>query len=163
MVQVRSDTETKPVHRQDINCRFCKILLGEVESQVVYQDQDVFVFLDKRPLFPGHCLVIPRSHYETLLELPQSMIAPMFRVVQVVGQALEEGMMAEGTFIAINNRVSQSISHLHVHVVPRRKHDGLKGFFWPRHPYRDQDHLLKVQQLLRHAMEGILADGDRQP
>ena len=149
------ETETLPAQQLDANCRFCRIVQGEVECYAVYEDQHVVAFLDHRPLFPGHCLIIPKAHHETIVDLPPSMLIPIFSLAQAVARALEETMMAEGTFVAINNHVSQSVPHLHVHVVPRRKQDGLKGFFWPRHPYRDQAHLLSVQQSLRQAIDAI--------
>ena len=92
-------------------------------------------FLDHRPVFPGHCLVVPRAHADTLLELPAETVAPLFTFVQRIARAVERGLGADGTFVAMNNRVSQSVPHLHVHVVPRRKKDGLRGFFWPRQKY----------------------------
>ena len=155
MLQDYFDTESRPARHLDANCRFCRIIQGEVECHAVYEDPHVLAFLDHRPLFPGHCLILPKSHYETLVDLPQSLLIPVFSLAQAVARALEEAMMAEGTFVGINNHVSQSVPHLHVHVVPRRKQDGLKGFFWPRHPYRDQAHLVSVQQSLRQAIEEI--------
>lgn len=94
-------------------------------------------FLDHRPLFPGHCLLIPRAHYETLGDLPPELAAELFAQARRLSLVVEEALSAEGSFVAINNRVSQSVPHVHVHVVPRRKGDGLKGFFWPRRKYRD--------------------------
>ena len=92
-------------------------------------------FLDRRPLFPGHCLLVPKTHYETLTDLPQQLVTDLFTNAQVLARAVEKAMEAEGTFVAINNRISQSVPHLHVHVVPRRRNDGLRGFFWPRQGY----------------------------
>jgi histidine triad (HIT) family protein len=109
-------------------------------------------FLDHRPLFPGHCLLITKDHIETLSDLPIPLIAPLFTSAQLLARAVEKGLLVEGTFVAMNNRVSQSVAHLHVHIVPRRKKDGLKGFFWPRQSYRDQEHLTSVQESLRAAI-----------
>ena len=134
------------------NCTFCKIIRGETASHVVYEDETSFAFLDHRPLFPGHCLLATRDHIETLVDLPARLIAPLFANAQLLAQALEKGLLAEGTFVAINNRVSQSVPHLHVHVVPRRKKDGLKGFFWPRQSYRDQEHVARVHESIRTAI-----------
>jgi len=117
------------------NCLFCSIVSGAVKAAVVYKDPDYVVFLDHRPLFPGHCLVVPRTHSETLLELPEQSVGPFFKLVQLIARAVQGAMGAEGTFVAMNNRVSQSVAHLHVHVVPRRRGDGLRGFFWPRTRY----------------------------
>ena len=137
-------------------CKFCRIVQGEIDRHLVYEDELCLAFLDDRPLFPGHCLLIPKSHYETLLDLPPGQVGPLFLKARLLARALEEGLGAAGTFVAINNRISQSVPHLHVHVVPRRPKDGLKGFFWPRHPYRDEEHQREVQQLLRAALARII-------
>ncbi|WDT74451.1 MAG: HIT family protein [Candidatus Manganitrophus sp.] len=141
------------------NCGFCKIIGGEVPSHPVFEDEVSFAFLDHRPLFAGHLLLAPKVHYETLVDLPAGLIAPLFGSAQLLARAVEEGMAAEGTFIAINNRVSQSVPHLHIHVVPRRKGDGLKGFFWPRHAYKNNDEIAQVQQTLRSAIDRIRSAG----
>jgi histidine triad (HIT) family protein len=119
------------------SCVFCQIVAGTLTAAIVYKDEDVLAFLDTRPLFPGHCLLIPRAHFETLTELPADRVAPLFTFARRLAGAVESAMDAEGSFVAINNRVSQSVPHLHVHVVPRRRKDGLKGFFWPRRKYAD--------------------------
>ncbi len=137
------------------NCQFCKIVRGEVQSAVVLEDEVSLSFLDHRPLFPGHCLLVPRDHHETLNDLPVDLIVPLFSNAQLLVRAVEVGLWAEGSFVAINNRVSQSVPHLHIHIVPRRKKDGLKGFFWPRQPYRDNDHLQSVQNSIRAAIAEI--------
>ncbi|MFQ5929891.1 MAG: HIT family protein [Acidobacteriota bacterium] len=120
---------------------------------MVFEDDVSLAFLDLRPLFPGHCLLVPREHYETLIDLTPALITPLFTNAQVLATAVEQALEAEGTFVAINNRVSQSVPHLHIHIVPRRRRDGLKGFFWPRQAYRDEEHILEVQQKLRAAIE----------
>jgi histidine triad (HIT) family protein len=130
------------------DCKFCRI----DPAVAVDETADCLVFLDYRPVFPGHCLVIPKEHYETLADLPVGLIQPLFREVQRVARAVETALGAEGSFVAINNNVSQSIPHLHVHVVPRRRKDGLKGFFWPRQGYRDETHMAEVRDLLRDAL-----------
>jgi histidine triad (HIT) family protein len=134
------------------NCAFCQIIRGEQPACLVFEDDSTLAFLDRRPLFPGHCLLIPKQHYETLPDLPAGLIAPLFAAAQRLAQAVEEGMGAEGTFVAINNRVSQSVPHLHIHIVPRRRKDGLKGFFWPRTRYEDEAAMLAVQQALQAAI-----------
>lgn len=134
------------------DCTFCRIIRGDIAASVVYGDESVLVFLDHRPLFPGHCLVTPRPHVGTLVDLPPDQVAPLFSIVQRVAAAVEIGLGAEGTFIAINNRISQSVPHLHVHVVPRHKKDGLKGFFWPRHPYANDDEMARVAETIRRAI-----------
>jgi histidine triad (HIT) family protein len=137
------------VYNIDRGCKFCKLISGEVYSYMVFEDEVSLAFLDYRPLFHGHCLLVPKDHYETLVDLPANLIAPLFNNVQLLAHAVEKGLRAEGSFVAINNRVSQSVPHLHIHVVPRRRKDGLRGFFWPRHPYKDKDAILKIQNLLR--------------
>jgi len=136
-------------------CLFCRIVSGETEAAVVYEDEESLAFLDHRPLFPGHCLVIPRKHSETLTDLPDSAVGTFFRTVQLLARAVESAMEAEGTFVAMNNRVSQSVPHLHVHVVPRKKKDGLKGFFWPRSKYQSRDEMLEIGQRITTALERL--------
>jgi histidine triad (HIT) family protein len=137
------------------SCAFCKIIRGEIDGHVVFEDEVSLTFLDHRPLFPGHCLLVPRDHHETLADLPVDLIAPVFANVQLLARAVEQSMNAEGTFVAMNNRVSQSVPHLHIHIVPRRKKDGLKGFFWPRQPYKDEGEIKKVQNTLRAAIAAL--------
>ena len=141
-----------PLPSVDATCVFCRIS-GDGQARIVMDTSDVLVLLDHRPLFPGHCLVIPKAHYETLPDLPAGLIQPLFREVQRVASAVETALGAEGSFVAINNKVSQSVPHLHVHVVPRRRKDGLKGFFWPRQNYRDETHMAEVRDLLRKALQ----------
>lgn len=118
-------------------CKFCDIVAGRVEAEVVLTDPTCIAFLDVRPLQPGHCLLVPRDHHETLADLPADLLAPFFSAAQRLGTALESGLGAQGSFMAINNKVSQSVPHLHLHVVPRRPKDGLRGFFWPRRRYSE--------------------------
>ena len=140
---------------RDDNCLFCRIVSGEVPATVVYEDEVSFAFLDHRPLFPGHTLLVPREHVETLAELPASLVEPYFKAAQLLARAVESGLEAEGTFIAMNNRVSQSVPHLHVHVVPRRRKDGLKGFFWPRTKYKGEEEMTVVQKKIASALKRI--------
>jgi len=135
------------------DCTFCKIVRGEVYAIRVYEDESSLAFLDKRPLFPGHCLLVPKEHHKTLGDLPPNIVAPLFSKVQLLSKAVEKGMKAEGTFVAINNRISQSVPHLHIHVVPRRRGDGLKGFFWPRTKYKDESETTEIQRAIRAAIE----------
>jgi len=118
-------------------CVFCAIVAGDLPAHVVAETDDTLAFLDQRPLFPVHTLVVPRQHVVTLRDLPATLLTPFFREVQRVAAAVEDGLEADGTFVAENNVVSQSVAHLHVHVVPRRRKDGLRGFFWPRQRYAD--------------------------
>lgn len=129
----------------DPNCVFCRIVSQEIAAARVYEDRDLIAFLDIRPLFPGHVLLCPRMHCPTFLDLPHELVAPMFTKAQVLTKAVEIALEAEGTFLAINNRISQTVPHLHLHIVPRRRKDGLKGFFWPRSKYQDADAIEAVR------------------
>jgi histidine triad (HIT) family protein len=131
------------------------VIQGAVESYTVFEDAVSVAFLDHRPIFPGHCLLVPKTHYETLLDVPAPLLAPLFANVQLLAQAMETGLQAEGSFVAINTRVSQSVPHLHVHVVPRRRRDGLRGFFWPRQRYEDTAAIVKIQTQLRSAIAAL--------
>jgi len=135
-----------------MSCLFCEIAAGRVAAEIVYEDDLAVAFLDHRPVFPGHVLLVPRNHVTTLAELPAADVGPYFQIVQRLETAVERGMEADGSFIAVNNLVSQSVPHLHVHVVPRRKKDGLKGFFWPRIPYRDDAHRKETAERIRAAL-----------
>jgi len=128
---------------------------GDLSAPVVFADEMSMAFLDHRPLFPGHSLLVPRKHYETLIDLPTKLVKPFFENVQLLARAVEEGMAAEGTFVAMNNRVSQSVPHLHVHIVPRRRKDGLKGFFWPRNKYKSEEEKTIAQQAIQAAVAKI--------
>ncbi len=138
----------------DPHCAFCKIAHHD-DAFRVFEDEHTIAFLDHRPLFPGHCLLISRNHSETIQDLPDSLLAPLFANVRMLSAAVELGMHAEGTFIAANNRVSQSVPHFHMHIVPRTKGDGLKGFFWPRHKYKGPDEIDEVLRALRAAIAQV--------
>jgi histidine triad (HIT) family protein len=139
-----------PVFKE--GCIFCNIIRGAVPCFKVFEDDISLAFLDHRPVFPGHTLLIVKSHIETLLDLPDSLIGPLFINVRRLSQAVTQGMQAEGAFVAINNRVSQSVPHFHAHIVPRRRGDGLKGFFWPRRAYKDQHEIDATLSALRSAI-----------
>ena len=136
----------------DPNCLFCQIVAGERPAHVVLESEHAMAFLDARPLFPGHSLLVPRDHHETLGDLPTPLVAELFVDAQRLARAMEDAMEADGTFVAMNNRVSQSVPHLHVHVVPRRRKDGLRGFFWPRQRYKDDEEMAAVASRLRDAL-----------
>lgn len=119
----------------DPPCVFCDIVAGRADADVVWRDDDVVAFLDRSPLFAGHTLVVPARHVVQLTDLPVDRVGPFFQRVQLIAAALPSALDRPGTFVAMNNIVSQSVAHLHVHVVPRRKGDGLRGFFWPRQKY----------------------------
>ena len=133
---------------KDDNCLFCRIVSGELAATVVYEDEVSVAFLDHRALFHGHTLLVPRTHVETLGDLPVSLVEPFFKTTQLLSLAVEAALDAQGTFVAMNNRVSQSVPHLHVHIVPRTKGDGLKGFFWPRTKYKSDEEMVAVKQLI---------------
>src|SRR5438552_8778505 len=136
-------------------CKLCELVQGKLEAGIVFEDSVSIAFLDHRPLFPGHSLLIPNDHYETLLDLNSSLITSLFSNAQLLSRSMEEGLGAEGSFVAVNNRVSQSVPHFHIHVVPRRKKDGLKGFFCPRQKYQNEAAMREVQNALRSAISGI--------
>jgi histidine triad (HIT) family protein len=135
-----------------MDCLFCRIAAGDEPAYVVWDTPSTVGFLDTRPLFPGHVLVIPRPHVATLLELPDELVEPLFTDVRTITAAVVTAMEAQGSFVAMNNVVSQSVPHLHVHVVPRTKGDGLRGFFWPRRTYDDDAHLAATAEKLRAAL-----------
>ena len=119
------------------DCLFCKIVAGEVASYAVFDSPAVYGFLDTRPVFKGHTLLVPRRHVDTLSDLPDELMPELFGAARSVSDAVRNGLGAQGSFVALNNVVSQSVPHLHMHVVPRTKGDGLRGFFWPRTKYAD--------------------------
>ena len=139
----------------DDSCLFCRIVSGELPATIVYEGDDAIAFLDHRPLFPGHSLLVPREHVETLGDLPSKLVGTYFESAQLLARAVESAMEAEGTFVAMNNRVSQSVPHLHVHVVPRRRKDGLKGFFWPRTKYKSDEEMEDVRRKISAALKKI--------
>jgi histidine triad (HIT) family protein len=130
-------------------CVFCDVVAGVIDAAVVYEDEISLGFLDHRPLFVGHTLLVPRRHFETLGDLPVDLVEPYFRATQVLTAAVRAAMDAQGTFVAINNVVSQSVPHLHVHIVPRRRKDGLRGFFWPRHKYKDHQEMMAAAAAIK--------------
>lgn len=136
-------------------CVFCDVVAGSVDAAIVFRDAVAVGFLDHRPLFLGHVLVVPTVHVDTLVDLPTELVGPFMRRVQAVAGALPPALGAQGTFVANNNVVSQSVPHLHVHVVPRTKGDGLRGFFWPRRRYGDGE-----AARVAGAIAAVLADID---
>lgn len=134
------------------SCIFCRIAAREIPAEIVFEDQHSVAFLDIDPLFPGHTLLVPKRHSETLTDLPAVQVAPLFQNAQILTRAIESAMEADGSFLGVNNRVSQSVPHLHIHIVPRRKKDGLKGFFWPRKKYESDKHLSETAEKIRHEL-----------
>jgi histidine triad (HIT) family protein len=134
-------------------CVFCQIANGGVPAAIVFEDEETIAFLDYRPVFPGHTLLIPRQHLDSLIDVPGPLLAQLSGNARRIAIAMETGLSAEGAFVAINNRVSQSVPHVHIHVVPRTKGDGLRGFFWPRQKYRDPGHIEEVRAALKNALK----------
>ena len=139
-------------------CLFCRIIAGEVAGSFVFEDDEVVGFLDYRPVFKGHTLVLPREHHVTLSDLPAPLLTTVFTAAQRMSAVMPEALDAQGTFVAMNNVVSQSVPHFHVHVVPRTKGDGLRGFFWPRTKYADDAEMKQYADTLR-AGYGALSGG----
>jgi len=135
-------------------CLFCAIVAGRSPAFVVLDEPEVVAFLDVRPLFPGHTLLVPRRHVEVLTDLPADLLGPYFAAAQRLAGAMESVLGAAGSFVAINNKVSQSVPHLHTHVVPRRPKDGLRGFFWPRTRYADEAEAGAMAARLRDGLLG---------
>jgi histidine triad (HIT) family protein len=136
------------------DCAFCEIVAGTRPAHVVFSDEVAIGFLDARPVFKGHVLVAPVAHYVTLADLPTALLGPLFGRVQQVSAAMPAAFGAQGSFVAENNVVSQSVPHLHVHVVPRTKGDGLRGFFWPRGKYADEAEAERYAERLREVLPG---------
>jgi histidine triad (HIT) family protein len=134
------------------DCLFCTILAGGRPATFVLDEPEVAAFLDARPVFKGHVLVVPRGHVETLADLPAAGLPVLFGAVQRLARAVEAGLDADGSFVALNNKVSQSVPHLHVHVVPRRRKDGLRGFFWPRVSYASDAERDEIAGRIRAAL-----------
>jgi histidine triad (HIT) family protein len=138
------------------DCAFCRIAAGEEDAaSIVLSEPHAVAFLDHRPLFPGHCLLVPREHYETLADLPRELLEPFFATAQLLSRAVPEAMGKPGTFVAMNNVVSQSVPHLHVHVVPRKPKDGLRGFFWPRQKYESEQQMIEARDAIRAVLERL--------
>ncbi len=135
------------------SCLFCRIAAKEIPAQIVFEDERSLAFLDIGPLFPGHTLLVPKTHAQTLTDLPEDLTGSLFVNARMMTLAVERAMAAEGSFLGINNRISQSVPHLHIHIVPRRKKDGLRGFFWPRKPYSDDAHLTQTADAIRREVQ----------
>ena len=137
-------------------CIFCKISRKEEPASIIFENDQFISFLDKKPLFPGHCLLIPKTHIENFDKLPKDQIGKFFELSQVLSKAVENSMKAHGTFIANNNKLSQSDPHIQIHVDPRRPKDGLKGFFWPRNSYLSTEHMKQVQEIISRTFDRLL-------
>ncbi|HUR49861.1 MAG TPA: HIT family protein [Acidimicrobiales bacterium] len=141
-------------HATAVSCVFCAVVAGDAEAHLVLDEEHVMAFLDRAPVFHGHVLVVPRPHFQTLPDLPLELLGDLFEAVRRVAGAIEaaSGLGAHGSFVAINNRVSQSVPHLHVHVVPRHRKDGLRGFFWPRQRYAGDEEMAQVAELITRGL-----------
>jgi len=137
------------------SCRFCAIVAGDEPGHVVFEDDVSLAFLDHRPLFPGHSLLVPRQHIETIWDLPDDLIRPLFANARLLSAAIRKAMESQGAFVAVNNIVSQSVPHLHVHAVPRNRKDGLRGFFWPRTKYDGEEHMRATARAVRAAVSEL--------
>jgi len=139
------------------DCVFCSIASGAIPAAMVFSDQTTAAFLDARPVFKGHVLIVPREHVVTLADLPARLIEPYFSTVRLISAAVPAALGSQGTFVAANNVVSQSVAHLHVHVVPRTKGDGLRGFFWPRHKYASdaeaEEYAAKIRAVVSRGLQ----------
>jgi histidine triad (HIT) family protein len=136
------------------DCVFCSIVAGETDAHIVFSDDEAIAFLDNRPLFPGHTLLIPREHHEAIWDVPEALAGRLFVKARALSVAIRDAMAAEGTFVAANSIVSQSVPHFHLHVVPRRRKDGLRGFFWPRQKYADEAEAVAARDAIRAALAG---------
>jgi len=137
------------------DCAFCAIAAGETDAHLVFEDSRTLAFLDSRPLFPGHSLLIPRQHHETVWDLPDDLLEPYFANARLLARAVREAVDAQGAFVAINNVVSQSVPHLHTHLVPRNRKDGLRGFFWPRTKYGSEREAAAAANAVREAVQRL--------
>ncbi|MBI4219866.1 MAG: HIT family protein [Chloroflexi bacterium] len=151
-----------PTQRASGDCAFCAIATHAQEANIVFEDRDSIGFLDRRPVFHGHTLLIPKAHFETLADLPSEVVGPLFGTAQLLALAVQEAMKADGSFLAVNNRISQSVPHLHVHIVPRKQGDGLRGFFWPRTKYLNDGHAEEVRKAIAEAVRGRGSRTDRE-
>jgi histidine triad (HIT) family protein len=143
------------VPKSDPDCRFCQIVDGDESAHLVFEDEVSLGFLDNRPLFPGHTLLVPRDHYETLADLPGNLVGTLFGNARRLSVAVPKAMDKPGSFVALNNVVSQSVPHVHIHVVPRKPKDGLRGFFWPRTRYSSEEEMQRVAKRVRDAVAAI--------
>lgn len=143
--------------KKDRGCAFCKVIRGEAEGYTVFEDGHTVAFFDHRPLMKGHVILVPKKHYETFEDLPKTLVAHLFKNVQLLSRAVEEAMEADGSFVALNNKISQSVPHVHIHVVPRWKKDGLfsRNFVWIRRPYKDEEEMKAIQKKIKDAVEGL--------
>jgi histidine triad (HIT) family protein len=136
-------------------CTFCQIAAGLIPAAMVLDEPNVLAFLDVSPVFAGHVLVIPRIHYNTLIDLPVEAVTDVFQAAQRVAHGVKDALGADGTWVSMNNTVSQSVPHLHVHVIPRKRKDGLRGFYWPRQKYASTDEMLAMAEAIANTIPSM--------
>jgi histidine triad (HIT) family protein len=151
---IDEDSSVLRVKREQ-ECVFCQVAKKKKDSHVVFEDDVSMAFLDSRPLFLGHTLLIPKEHYATLSDLPSFLVGPYFTNAKLIATAIEKGLQADGSFLAINNKISQSVPHLHIHIVPRRSGDGLRGFFYPRQKYASEEEVQRIQRAIKSAISDL--------
>ena len=134
------------------SCAFCEIIAGQLPADVILDEPEALAFLDRRPVFPGHTLLVPRRHVGSLDDLPADLVGPLFDAARRLRRAVRVAVEADGSVVAVNNHISQSVPHLHVHILPRRRRDGLRGFFWPRLGYEDEVHRLRTAEAIKAAL-----------
>jgi histidine triad (HIT) family protein len=141
-----------------MSCTFCDIAAGSLRAAMVLDEPEVLAFLDRSPVFPGHVLIVPRTHFETLTDLPADLLPLVFGAAQLISKAVQQALGADGTWVSMNNTVSQSVPHLHVHVVPRKRKDGLRGFYWPRVKYPSEEAMQEIAASIRGSLSETIAD-----
>ncbi|MBA3649515.1 MAG: HIT family protein [Chitinophagales bacterium] len=134
-------------------CLFCRIASGLENAHILHEDEFTIAFLDIKPVFAGHTLIVPKIHYELLENIPDHLIKPLFKIARLFSVVMKESLNAQGSFVAMNNKVSQSVPHFHIHVIPRSKGDGLKGFFWPRKKYDDEHQINTVANKIKKVLK----------
>lgn len=144
--------------KKDEECLFCQIVSGKVDSYSVFEDKDTFAFLDASPIFFGHILLVPKKHYRSISEIPNDTIGILFSNVKPLAKALEIALGADGTLIAVNDKVSQSKPHLHIHIIPRKFGDGFRGSFWPRYKYPSREAAIKIQDKIKEALSQLKSE-----
>ncbi len=146
------------IYLKSVNCTFCSLIKNLDNDLIIFEDNFTIAFLDRRPLFKGHTLLIPKSHFETLSELPDELVSKVFTNVKTIDIAVQKATHSEGSFVAINNKISQSIPHLHIHIVPRKHKDGLRGFFWPRIIYETELEEKNMALKIKNEIQFLIGD-----
>ncbi len=137
------------------DCKFCAFVKGEKSVNAVFEDETTFAFMDYKPIFYGHCLVVPKEHFETIMDVPDELVSKLFKNAKILSAAVKKSMSSEGILIIINNTISQSVPHLHIHIIPRKKGDGLKGFMWPRRLYESDKQAEDIRLNIKKEVDGF--------